>query len=115
MRLVFLGTPADAVPPLQALVAAGHDVALVVTQPDRRRSRGSGVDPSPVKLAAQALGQIGDAAATDAEVRVLREKLASLAVDPMIMTPAEFDAYIKKEVALNTALAKMAGLKANER
>ena len=56
MRLVFLGTPADAAPFLQALVAAGHDVALVVTQPDRRRSRGSGVDPSPVKVAAEALG-----------------------------------------------------------
>ena len=37
MRIVFLGTPADAVPPLRALVDAGHDVALVVTQPDRRR------------------------------------------------------------------------------
>jgi tripartite-type tricarboxylate transporter receptor subunit TctC len=44
----------------------------------------------------------------------MREKLASLAFDPMIMTPAEFDAYVKKEVALNAALAKMAGLKANE-
>ena len=37
VRIVFLGTPADAVPPLRALVADGHDVALVVTQPDRRR------------------------------------------------------------------------------
>lgn len=43
----------------------------------------------------------------------VRERLASLAVDPMIMAPAEFDAYVKKEVALNAALAKMAGLKAN--
>jgi methionyl-tRNA formyltransferase len=56
VRLVFLGTPGDAVGPLQALVATGHDVALVVTQPDRRRSRGSGVDPSPVKVAAETLG-----------------------------------------------------------
>ena len=52
MRVVYLGTPADAVPPLRALVDAGHDVALVVTQPDRRRSRGPGADPSPVKRAA---------------------------------------------------------------
>ena len=37
VRIVFLGTPVDAVPPLRALVDAGHDVALVVTQPDRRR------------------------------------------------------------------------------
>jgi tripartite-type tricarboxylate transporter receptor subunit TctC len=44
----------------------------------------------------------------------VREKLASLAVDPMIMTPAAFDEYVKKEVALNAALAKMARLKVNE-
>ena len=35
---------------------AGHDVALVVTQPDRRRSRGAGHDPSPVRRAAEELG-----------------------------------------------------------
>jgi methionyl-tRNA formyltransferase len=55
VRVVYLGTPADAVPPLDALVAAGHDVALVVTQPDRRRSRGAGSDAAPVKLAAERL------------------------------------------------------------
>ena len=56
MRIVYLGTPADAVPPLHALVEAGHDVAFVVTQPDRRRSRGAGADPMPVKRAALDLG-----------------------------------------------------------
>ena len=56
MRLVYLGTPDDAVPPLHALVEAGHDLALVITQPDRRRSRGAGSDPSPVKRAALELG-----------------------------------------------------------
>lgn len=56
MRLVFLGTPADAVIPLRALVDGGHDVALVLTQPDRRRSRGGREDPSPVKRAASELG-----------------------------------------------------------
>ena len=56
MRLVFLGTPADAVTPLRALVDAGHDVALVLTQPDRRRTRGGHDDPSPVKRAASDLG-----------------------------------------------------------
>ena len=40
VRLVYLGTPAMAVPPLEALVAAGHDVALVVTGADKRRGRG---------------------------------------------------------------------------
>ncbi len=42
--------------PLEAVVAAGHDVVLVVTQPDKRRSRGAGTDPSPVKQAAERLG-----------------------------------------------------------
>jgi methionyl-tRNA formyltransferase len=56
MRLAFFGSPDDAVPPLRALVEAGHDVALVVTQPDRRRGRGNAAAPSPVKAAAEALG-----------------------------------------------------------
>ncbi len=44
----------------------------------------------------------------------VREKLASLGVDPMTMSPSEFDAYVKKEVILNATLAKLAGLKASE-
>jgi methionyl-tRNA formyltransferase len=55
-RLVYLGTPAAAVPPLRALVAAGHDVALIVTRPDTRRGRGGASAPSPVKAAAVELG-----------------------------------------------------------
>jgi len=55
-RLVYLGTPEVAVAPLEALVAAGHDVGLVVTRPDRRRGRGSALLPSPVKAAATRLG-----------------------------------------------------------
>ena len=55
MRLVYLGTPDVAVPPLEAVVAAGHDVALVVSAADKRRGRGSALSPSPVKAAAQAL------------------------------------------------------------
>jgi methionyl-tRNA formyltransferase len=45
-----------AVPPLRALVGAGHDVALCVTRPDRRRGRGKEETPSPVKVAATELG-----------------------------------------------------------
>jgi methionyl-tRNA formyltransferase len=55
-RLAFLGTPELAVTPLRALVDAGHEIALCVTRPDRRRGRGSTVTPSPVKEAALALG-----------------------------------------------------------
>lgn len=55
-RVAYLGTPELAVPPLEALVAAGIEVALVVSQPDRRRGRGSALTPSPVKQAALGLG-----------------------------------------------------------
>ncbi|HEV3267097.1 MAG TPA: methionyl-tRNA formyltransferase [Acidimicrobiales bacterium] len=56
MRLAFLGTPGAAVPALRALVDARHDVALVITRPDRRRGRGAELSPSPVKAAAENLG-----------------------------------------------------------
>lgn len=55
-RLAYLGTPVSAVEPLRALVAAGHEVALVVTKPDRRRQRRGKAVPTPVKEAALALG-----------------------------------------------------------
>jgi methionyl-tRNA formyltransferase len=55
-RLVYLGTPAMGVAPLRALMAAGHDVALVVSAADKRRGRGSALSPSPVKDAALELG-----------------------------------------------------------
>src|SRR5690348_4066459 len=54
-RIVFMGTPAFAVPSLRALVAAGCDVT-VVTQPDRPAGRGSALTPPPVKVAATELG-----------------------------------------------------------
>ena len=56
MRLAFLGTPEVAAGTLRALVAAGHDVRLVVTRPDARRGRGADVSPSPVKQVAEQLG-----------------------------------------------------------
>lgn len=55
-RIVYLGTPDMAVAPLRALVAAGVDIALVVTRVDKRRGRGSATSPSPVKAAALELG-----------------------------------------------------------
>lgn len=54
-RVVYLGSPAMSVPPLRALHDAGVDIARVITNPDRRRGRGSKVDPTPVKAAATAL------------------------------------------------------------
>src|SRR5437763_4813158 len=56
MRLVVLGAPALAVPSVEAVVKAGHEVAAVVTQPDRPRGRGQNAAASPVKEAAVRLG-----------------------------------------------------------
>jgi len=56
MVLIFCGTPRFAVPTLEALVAAGHSVPLVVTQPDRPRGRGMELAASPVKESAIRLG-----------------------------------------------------------
>ena len=56
LRVVFFGTPAFAVPSLQALAASGHTIAGVITQPDRPRGRGHHVQPSETKMAALALG-----------------------------------------------------------
>src|SRR6202051_2929893 len=52
MELIFLGTPAFAVPTLNMVLEAGHKVLTVVTQPDRPKGRGQVLSPSPVKEAA---------------------------------------------------------------
>ncbi|MDW7709825.1 MAG: methionyl-tRNA formyltransferase [Deferrisomatales bacterium] len=54
--VIFLGTAPFAVPSLEALIAAGEAVALVVTQPDRPRGRGQRTEATPVKAAAERLG-----------------------------------------------------------
>ncbi len=56
MKLIFAGTPEFAAQALHALLLAGHDVALVLTQPDRPAGRGMSLTMSPVKLLAQANG-----------------------------------------------------------
>jgi len=56
MRIVFMGTPDFSVPVLEALVAAGHDVVAVYSQPPRPAGRGKKERPSPVHATAEALG-----------------------------------------------------------
>jgi len=53
MKLVFCGTPQFAVPTLEALLRNGHEIPLVVTQPDRPQGRGLELATSPVKHTAQ--------------------------------------------------------------
>ena len=56
MRIVFMGTPDFAVPALQALLKAGHDIVAVYTQPPRAAGRGMALRKSPVHEAAEAAG-----------------------------------------------------------
>jgi len=56
LRLAFMGTPDFAVPILEALVAAGHEIAAVYSQPPRPTGRGHKTQPSPVQARAEALG-----------------------------------------------------------
>jgi methionyl-tRNA formyltransferase len=56
VRIVFWGTPEFAIPALRAIADEGHDVAGVVTQPDRPAGRGRGVAQSPVKREALEMG-----------------------------------------------------------
>jgi methionyl-tRNA formyltransferase len=56
MRIAFMGTPDFAVPALDALIAAGHEVVAVYSQPPRPAGRGKALRPSPVQARAEAAG-----------------------------------------------------------
>ncbi|MCR4584899.1 MAG: methionyl-tRNA formyltransferase [Lachnospiraceae bacterium] len=56
MKLVYMGTPDYAVPPLKALYDAGHEISAVVTQPDKPVGRGRKIQECPVKVLAKELG-----------------------------------------------------------
>jgi methionyl-tRNA formyltransferase len=56
MRIIFMGTPDFAVPTLDALVAQGHEIVAVYTQPPRPAGRGKAPRPTPVQARAEALG-----------------------------------------------------------
>jgi methionyl-tRNA formyltransferase len=58
MRIAFLGTPDFAVPSLAGLIAAGHEIAAVYSQPPAPRGRGQALKPSPVHAFAQAAGLV---------------------------------------------------------
>ena len=93
LRIGFFGTPAFAVPSLAALAASGHDIAGVVTQPDRPRGRGQHVTAEAVKQKALELGlpvlqpeRLGDAAFLGA-LEALQLDLAVVVAYGRILTP----------------------------
>ncbi|MFN9660524.1 MAG: methionyl-tRNA formyltransferase [Cyanobacteriota bacterium] len=85
MRILFWGTPAYAVPSLEALREAGHQLVGVVSQPDRRRGRGSGLSPSPLKQRALELGLPGFTPERLRRDLPLQAHLASLAAEVSVV------------------------------
>jgi len=84
MRLAFAGTPAFAATALQALIAAGHDIAVVLTQPDRPAGRGMQLKPSAVKAVALAHG-LALAQPQTLKDPAAQERLRTAAVDVMVV------------------------------
>lgn len=56
MKVIFMGTPDFAVGTLRSLAEAGHEITLVVSQPDKPKGRGHAMVPTPVKVVAEELG-----------------------------------------------------------
>ena len=84
MKLIFAVTPEFAAQALAAIIAAGHEVALVLTQPDRPAGRGMALQPSPVKKLALAHGieVFQPLTLKDAEAQV---KVAGIAAEVMVV------------------------------
>lgn len=83
--IIFMGTPHFAVPSLNALVDSGHDIALVVTQPDRPKGRGRRVYPPPIKTAALERG-LKFLQVSTIKTPEIAEQLASFTPDFIIVT-----------------------------
>ncbi len=104
MKIVYMGTPDFAVPSLEALVRAGHNVACVVTQPDAVRDRGKKVKFSPVKEKAVELGLPSFAAckssgrcgvsAADAGTRTGSHRRSGLWTDPAEGDPGSSEIWM---------------------
>lgn len=98
MRLIYMGTPDFAVPALDALYAAGHEIVCVYTQPPRPAGRGKKPRPSPVQSRAEALGLPVRHPASlkgpeeQAEFAALNADLAVVAAYGLILPRAVLDA-----------------------
>lgn len=94
MRVVFMGTPDFAVPSLRRLIADGHEVVAVFTQPDKPKNRGMKLIPTPVKAAAMEAGipvfqpqSVRDEAVLE-EIRQMKPELLAVAAYGKILPEA---------------------------
>ena len=84
MRLIFAGTPEFAAQSLDAILAAGHEVALVLTQPDRPSGRGMALRASPVKQRALAAG-IGVFQPPNLRDAAAQERIRAVGAEAMVV------------------------------
>jgi len=95
MRIAFMGTPDFAVPTLDALIAAGHDVAAVYAQPPRPAGRGKALRPSPVQARAEAAGI---AVRTPVSLRSEDEQAAFRALDLDVAVVAAYGLILPQPI-----------------
>ncbi len=96
MKIVFMGTPDFAVATLQALVQAGHEICLVMTQPDRPKGRHGELQKSDVRIAAE---QLGIPVRTPQRLRKDEAAIAELkALQPDAIVVTAFGQILPKEV-----------------
>lgn len=96
MNIIFMGTPQFSVPTLEALVKAGYQVPLVVTQPDKAKDRGKKVQFTPVKEKALALGLM---VAQPESLKNNERFLAKLAeLEPDLIVVVAYGQILPKEV-----------------
>jgi methionyl-tRNA formyltransferase len=94
-RVIFMGTPAFAVPSLAALVEQGYDVVAVVTQPDAPAGRGKALKPSDVKVFAQ---QRGLSLLQPESLKPAEEVERLRALEPDLIVVAAFGQILRQNV-----------------
>ena len=95
MRIVFMGTPEFAVPTLDALIAAGHTILAVYSQPPRPAGRGKALRPSPVQKRAEAAGI---EVRTPLSLKGEAEQEAFAALDPHIAVVAAYGLILPRPI-----------------
>ena len=95
MRIIFMGTPDFALPTLDALVAANHDIVAVYSQPPRAAGRGKADRPSPVHTRALALGIPVN---TPASLKGAEEQAAFAALRPEVAVVAAYGLILPKAI-----------------
>ena len=110
MRVVFAGTPPFAVPALEAIVAAGHEVPLVLTQPDRPAGRGLKLTPSAVaqcadrlRLAISKPATLKDAAAQES-LRAIAPDVMVVAAYGLLLPPAVLSIPVQGCINIHASL-----------